>query len=272
VKNVFVSGGFDDLRSPRVRFLQEAARLGPLWILLWSDKTIEQLAGKPPKFPQAERIYFMESLRYVKGVILCAGDVAGDALPPFDGPRPEIWAVDEAADNSAKRDYCRSSGLEYRVFRKADLAGFPVEAADETQTSPRKRVIVTGCYDWFHSGHIRFFEEASALGDLYAVVGHDANVKLLKGQGHPMFNEQERRYMVQSVRFVKQALISSGNGWLDAEPEIQRIKPHIYVVNEDGDKPEKDEYCRAHGIEYRVLKRIPKHGLPQRVSTNLRGF
>jgi hypothetical protein len=78
--------------------------------------------------------------------------------------------------------------------------------------------------------------------------------------------------MVQSVRFVKQGLISSGMGWLDAEPEIELIKPDIYAVNEDGDKPEKLEYCQAHGIEYRILKRLPKDGLPRRISTDLRGF
>ena len=33
--------------------------------------------------------------------------------------------------------------------------------------------------EWLHSGHVRFFEEASSLGDLYEVVGHDANIKLL---------------------------------------------------------------------------------------------
>ena len=51
-------------------------------------------------------------------------------------------------------------------------------------------MIVTGCYDWFHSGHVRFFEEVSELGDLYVVVGNDANIRLLKGEGHPLFPEQ----------------------------------------------------------------------------------
>jgi hypothetical protein len=44
------------------------------------------------------------------------------------------------------------------------------------------------------------------------------------------------------------------------------------MVNEDGDRPEKKQYCEAHGIEYRVLKRIPKDGLPRRAGTELRGF
>jgi cytidyltransferase-like protein len=133
-------------------------------------------------------------------------------------------------------------------------------------------VIVTGCYDWFHSGHVRFFEEVSALGDLYVVAGSDRNVRLLKGEGHPLFPEAERRYVIQSVRYVKQALISSGEGWMDAEPEIASLKPDIYAVNEDGDKPEKREFCAQHGLDYVVLKRQPKPGLPRRQSTDLRGF
>jgi hypothetical protein len=59
---------------------------------------------------------------------------------------------------------------------------------------------------------------------------------------------------------------------MDAEPEINLIKPDVYVVNEDGDKPEKRVFCQQHGIEYIVLKRIPKEGLPRRQSTDLRGF
>ena len=133
-------------------------------------------------------------------------------------------------------------------------------------------MLVTGCYDWFHSGHVRFFEETSGLGDLYVVAGSDKNVRFLKGEGHPLIPEDERRYMAQSIRFVKQALVSSGNGWMDAEPEIALLKPDSYAVNEDGDKPEKREFCRQHGLEYIVLKRTPKDGLPRRQSTDLRVF
>ena len=43
--------------------------------------------------------------------------------------------------------------------------------------------MATGCYDWLHTGHVRFAEEVSAYGDLYVVVGHDANIRLLKGDG-----------------------------------------------------------------------------------------
>jgi cytidyltransferase-like protein len=272
-KTVVVTGGLDDFNSQHVRLLEEASKLGDVHVLLWSDETVRTLEGHPPNFPQEERLYLLQTNRYVKDVRLVTGQVDRDSIPQVGGINPEIWVVEEESDNPRKRAYGESHGVEYRVFKKENLAGFPVLPCDpEGERSSRKRVIVTGCYDWFHSGHVRFFEEVSALGDLYVVVGHDANLKLLKGEGHPMFSQEVRRYMVQSVRFVKQALISSGHGWMDAEPEVAVIKPDIYAVNEDGDVPEKRAFCKEHGIEYVVLKRIPKEGLPKRQSTNLRGF
>ena len=159
------------------------------------------------------------------------------------------------------------------MLREEDLRGFPDRAPEQPgSASGRKKVLVTGCYDWVHSGHVRFFEEVSAYGDLYVVVGHDANIRLLKGPGHPLFPQEERRYVVGAIRHVTQALIATGDGWVDADPEIRRLKPDIYAVNEDGDRGGKREYCAELGIEYLVLKRAPAPGLLPRTSTDLRGF
>ena len=276
MQTVFVSASFDDIRSRQVRFLNEAAKLGEVHALVWSDAAALHLAGKPPKFPEAERQYLVEALRYVTRASLIDSLPGVDALPQaavVGAGQPVIWAWDELDDSPARAAFCQQYGIGFRVFTGAALAGFPVPPEVETDATPgRKKVIVTGCFDWFHSGHVRFFEEVSSLGDLYVVAGHDANVRLLKGEGHPFFPQDERRYMVQAVRYVHQALISTGSGWMDAEPEVERIRPDIYVVNEDGDKPEKREFCAAHGLEYVVLKRLPKEGLPRRESTFLRGF
>ncbi len=110
------------------------------------------------------------------------------------------------------------------------------------------------------------------MGDLYVAVGNDASVSLLKGEGHPLFPQAQRRYMVGAVRYVKHALITSGHGWMDAGPDIEYLKPDFYVVNEDGDRPEKRAFCQEHALQYVVLKRTPKEGLPRRESTALRGF
>lgn len=271
-KSVVVCGGFDDIKSRDVRFLHEAANFGQLHVLLWDDKSLESMTGKSPKFPHQERFYFLQAIRYVSKVYLTEKFVDTDKLPSVSGVNPDMWVVRQNEDSAARQDFCRTNKLEYRILAEADLADFPKTLEAEPLETSRKKVLVTGCFDWFHSGHVRFFEEVSELGDLYVVVGHDANVRALKGQGHPMLSQDERCYMAQSIRYVKQAFISTGHGWLDAEPELKRIKPDIYAMNEDGDKPQKREYCREHGIECVVLKRLPKAGLPRRESTVLRGF
>jgi cytidyltransferase-like protein len=281
MSSVFLTGSFDNLRSSQARFLEEASHLGRVHVLLWPDEAVAKLSGKPPNFPLEERLYLLQSIRYVGQVSVASRPIQADALTLPENVKTDIWAVDEASNTPQKRINppdsgrvnCQANGITWHVIKDARLVGFPpVPLSVQTGTPARKKVLVTGCYDWFHSGHVRFFEEVSALGDLYVVVGHNANVRLLKGEGHPLFPQDERRYMVQSIRFVRQALVSSGTGWMDAEPEIELIKPDVYAVNEDGDKPEKREFCRQHGLQYAVLKRTPKEGLPRRQSTDLRGF
>ncbi len=273
MEKAVVTGGFDDIRCSDIRFLEEASRQGELHVFLWSDQLVRSLDGLSPKFSQGERMYFLQAIRYVNQIHLVDQLADRDSLPLQVERYSGTWVVNESNDNHQKRVFCASNGLKYQVAKQAILKEFPkfqINAPDHR--SQNKKVIVTGCYDWFHSGHVRFFEEVSELGDLYVVAGSDENVRFLKGDGHPMFPQEERRYVVQSIRFVKQALISSGSGWMDAEPEIARIKPDIYAVNEDGDKPDKRSFCEAHGIQYVVLKREPKEGLPKRQSVDLRGF
>jgi len=264
-------GAFDDLRSQDIRFLQEAAKLGDLHVYLWSDAATQRATGKGPKFPQEERLYLLEAIRFVSKVTVVQEPVGSS--PPYGLDAPDLWVLRESMDVRRRLSLLEKHGASCHVVPLASLAGFPDPAADQCASpSSRKKVIATGCYDWFHSGHVRFFEEASAYGDLYVVVGSDANVRHLKGERHPMFAQEERRYVVASIRHVAKALIASGWGWLDAAPEIERLKPDIYIVNEDGDRPEKRAYCQQHGLEYIVLSRQPKDGLPRRQSTDLRGF
>jgi cytidyltransferase-like protein len=273
-KNVaVVSGDFDDIRSQHVRFLQQAARFGQLHVFLWDDALLCSVMAKEPKFPQQERLYYLQAIRYINQVHIVHELLNTNILPSVPNVYPTVWIVYESERTTEKKLYCQRQNVDYKVLKQNDLQNFPDISTDISyRSSTRKKVLVTGCFDWFHSGHVRFFEQVSELGDLFVVVGNDANIRELKGPDHPMFCEQERRYMVQSIRYVKQALISTGHGWLDAEPEIKRIKPDIYAVNEDGDKPDKRRFCRKHGIEYIVLKRLPKPGLPRRESSILRGY
>lgn len=132
-----------------------------------------------------------------------------------------------------------------------------------------RKVFVSGCYDVLHSGHVRFFEEASRLGDLYVGIGNDANILELKHR-RTLYSEQERLYMVKAIRFVKDAWINSGTGIMDFVREVDDLKPDILYVNEDGCSDEKRRFCEERGIELVVARRTPADGLPARSTTALR--
>jgi len=130
----------------------------------------------------------------------------------------------------------------------------------------KKKVMVSGCYDLLHGGHIAFFKTAAAYGDLYVSVGRDENLLLLKGK-KPVFSEDERLYIVKSIKYVHDAFLGSGSGQLDFEPDLVRLKPDIFLVNKEGHSADKQNLCKKLGIEYIVLERIPEPGLPARSSS-----
>lgn len=133
----------------------------------------------------------------------------------------------------------------------------------------KKKVFVSGCFDMLHSGHVRFLEKAAKFGDVYLALGLDRTLTGLKGRA-PVTTEQERRYMLEAVRYVKQCTISRGTGIMDFMDELKRVKPDIFIVNEDGNTPAKAELCQRLGIKYVVLRRDPQEGLPARSTTSLR--
>jgi cytidyltransferase-like protein len=134
----------------------------------------------------------------------------------------------------------------------------------------KRKVFVTGCFDLLHSGHVAFLEEAATHGDLIVGIGSDETVKSLKGR-YPVYNQLERKYLLEALRCVKRCTINSGSGILDFLDELETIRPDILFVNEDGNSPEKAELCRKRGIEYIVSRRIPHASLPTRSTTALRG-
>ena len=132
-----------------------------------------------------------------------------------------------------------------------------------------KKVFVSGCYDLLHSGHVEFFKEAAQYGDLYVGIGSDATILDYKHH-KTVYSEQERLFMVKSIRYVKDAFINSGHGIMDFVPTVEALKPDVLVVNEDGSNEDKRRFCAEHGIEYVVLQRKPSEGLEARSSTDLK--
>ena len=133
----------------------------------------------------------------------------------------------------------------------------------------KPKVFVSGCYDLLHSGHVEFFRQAAQYGDLYVGIGSD---KTILGYKHhkTIYSEQERLFMVKSIRYVKDAFINQGSGIMDFVPTVEALRPDVLVVNSDGGNEDKRKFCEEHGIEYVVLERVPQPGLTARSSTDLK--
>ena len=101
----------------------------------------------------------------------------------------------------------------------------------------KKKVFVSGCYDLLHSGHVEFFRQAAQYGDLYVGIGSDETILHYKNH-KTVYSEQERLFMVKSIRYVKDAFINQGHGVLDFLPTLDIVKPDILVVNSDGGSEE----------------------------------
>lgn len=136
--------------------------------------------------------------------------------------------------------------------------------------APRKKVLVSGCFDLLHSGHVQFFKEASELGDLYVRLGTDANIKALKNH-LTIYNDEERLFMVRAIKWVHDAEMSAGTGVYDFEEDFKIVKPDIYFCNEDASKMDgRVKICTDLGIEMVVKPRNPAEGLAVRSSTDMK--
>jgi cytidyltransferase-like protein len=133
----------------------------------------------------------------------------------------------------------------------------------------KNKVFVSGCFDILHSGHIAFLKEASQFGDLYVGLGSDKTIFDLKGR-NTVNSEDERLFMLEALSCVHRVKINHGSGILDFLGDLKALKPDVFIVNEDGHTPDKEQICKELGIEYKVLKRIPYANLPVRSTTSLR--
>jgi cytidyltransferase-like protein len=135
-------------------------------------------------------------------------------------------------------------------------------------------VLITGSFDLLHSGHIYFMKRASKYGKLYVGIGSDKSIEQLKNR--PTINKQdERLFMVKSIRYIEDAWINSGMGNFDFFDDIKKLKRKhidILIVNKDQDFPEKIMFCKDNDIRYIVFKKKQSPKLPLRSSTQQRKY
>lgn len=89
-----------------------------------------------------------------------------------------------------------------------------------------------GCYDIIHAGHIRLFEYAKSLGNiLYVGIDSDRRVKQLKGPNRPINNQNNRKLLLSSIKFIDSVDIFDSE--YELESLLQKHSIDIIVVGDD---------------------------------------
>ncbi len=71
-----------------------------------------------------------------------------------------------------------------------------------------KKVLVGGCFDLLHFGHIKFLEEAKKSGDyLVVALESDENVRRTKGETRPIHTQEQRKAMLESLTCVDEVIM-----------------------------------------------------------------
>ncbi len=69
--------------------------------------------------------------------------------------------------------------------------------------SGKKVVFTNGCFDLLHPGHVRYLQQARALGDaLIVALNSDRSVRELKGDKRPILTEAERSEVMAALACV----------------------------------------------------------------------
>lgn len=116
---------------------------------------------------------------------------------------------------------------------------FPFSELDQliTELHHKKIVIVGGCFDLLHLGHITFLKNAKEKGELLIVLlESDQTIKKLKGKGRPIHSQNIRAQMLAELKSVDYVLmleefISDD----DYDQLIEKLKPEI-IATTKGDK------------------------------------
>jgi len=129
------------------------------------------------------------------------------------------------------------------ILSETDL----LQAVARERANGKSIAFANGIFDLLHVGHVRYLQAAAREADVLVVgVNGDDSTRLLKGDGRPLANENERAEIVSALRGVGYLTI-----FHDQSPArlIEAIKPDVHCKGTDytADSVPEAEVVRAYG-------------------------
>ena len=184
MKKVFVSGCYDMLHSGHVAFFEEASRLGELYVGIGSDRTIFQLKGRKTINSEAERLFMVKAIRYVKDAWVNSGSGLMDFTAEVEQLKPDIFYVNSDGFTPLKEKFCKEHGIGLVVAERVPSAGLPARSTTAIRSECRIPFRVELCGGWL---------DQPFVNNLYP--GPVITISI-----HPDYNFNERSGMATSSR------------------------------------------------------------------------
>jgi len=132
-------------------------------------------------------------------------------------------------------------------------------------------VLVGGCFDILHLGHVTFLEEAKKLGkNLVILLESDETIKRLKGENRPINRQIDRAEMLTKLKTVDYVVmlpeLKNNQDYIDL---IKKISPKIIAISGGDEKNElKKQEAEMVGAKLvEVTKRIPQYSTSQMIKS-----
>ena len=135
------------------------------------------------------------------------------------------------------------------------------------QALGERGVFTNGCFDLLHLGHVRYLQDARAIGDFLILgLNSDESTRRLKGQGRPLVPELERAEILAALTCIDYVTIFDEP---TAGPLVELLRPAIYVkggdyANAENTQPDLSRLPEArvvlgYGGTVRLIPYLPHH-------------
>ena len=94
------------------------------------------------------------------------------------------------------------------------------------------KMLTNGCFDLLNIGHVESLNyiKRTYPGELIVLLNSDSSIARLKGSHRPIINQDDRKYLLESLEAVDKVIIFDS---LDVSKLIDEIEPDIYVKSQD---------------------------------------
>lgn len=120
-----------------------------------------------------------------------------------------------------------------------------------------KKVFVSGAFNVLHAGHVRFFEDAKALGDYLIVSYPSADLLWTLYDKKSVLDDADKHAVISSLQMVDEVVESTDNDVaLSFRSALLAAAPQVLAVTTDDQYIEqKRQFCEEHGVEFVILEK-----------------